>query len=109
MSGQQYDFFQCRDLCLLKDGPLSLRCTSFTGVNVLSVEPEVVMQGEPFTVRSSFQTPLPERINCTITSTMTGEVIQWNVLNVSGTAPLYVKEKYYALELVSCDEEVYIE
>ena len=40
---------------------------------------------------------------------MTGEVIQWNVLNVSGTAPLYVKEKYYALELVSCDEEVYIE
>ena len=73
------------------------------------VEPPTVDPGQSFSVRSAAPIPLPAKINCTVSSTTTGEKIQWNVLDVSGEVTLNLKEKFGALQLEACDEEICVE
>ena len=75
----------------------------------MAVEPSIVGPGEMFNVRNTFQGPLPAKLNCSIASTATGQVTQWNVLDVSGTVSLNLKEKYGALEVEACNEQRCIE
>ena len=61
--------------------------------------PDTVSPGGHFTVHGPAMTPLPDQINCTISSTVDGDTIQWNVLDVSGQVGLFLKDKFGALQL----------
>lgn len=69
----------------------------------LSVSPENLVDGQIFTVSPALsQLKLPERIDC-IYLEQVSKKIQQNIIDTSGFAPLYLKDKFGAFTLQSCE------
>ena len=99
----------CADCSPLVDGPVDIEC--FDAANpsaTLTIEPSQVSPEGVFSVTSSGGS-LPDKINCTLSNPDNGEKIQWNVIDVSGSTSLSLKDKFGAMTLESCDEETCIE
>jgi hypothetical protein len=75
----------------------------------LSVEPVVVEPNKTFTIRSLSGGDLLSTIECTLSSTATGETVQVNTMDVSGHVSLNLKDKFGAMQLEACNEQVCIE
>ena len=70
--------------------------------SLLLVNPNTVAPDGVFSVTNNNGTPLPPKVICSISSE--GNVLQWNIVDVSGTVELDLKEKYGALQLEACDD-----
>jgi len=79
-----------------------MSCTD-AGGEQLVVEPSIVPQNLTFTVTSPSGNPLPDFINCAITS-LDGILVQENIIDTSGSVTLNLNDKFGGLTVKSCDE-----
>ncbi|KAL7568000.1 hypothetical protein ACA910_004586 [Epithemia clementina (nom. ined.)] len=94
---QQGDEALCVDTLPLVNAPVQIECFDLIRTP-LNVNPVTVNPGESFTVNGD---PLVQKINCTISAD--ANILQYNVIDVSGAIELDLKEQYGALELQQCD------
>ena len=99
----------CEDIAPLGDGPAAVSCVDPSSGTTLAVEPTVVDPDDTFTVKSASGGQLPQTVECTLTSAETGATVQVNLIDVSGDVTLNLKDKFGALRLETCDEQMCIE
>lgn len=91
----------CMDEGLLMD-QVSISCSTTSG-DELVVSLDTVFTGGSFVVQTLGGEDLPALIECTIT-TLEGTLIQTNVIDVSGSTPLSLGDRFGALVVEGCNE-----
>lgn len=90
----------CRDDAPLVPEPVSVLCSTPDGISLVT-QPSLVAPGGAFTVQSSAG-PLPSQIECVIHAP--SGPLQMNIIDTSGSVPLFLGDKYGALLLERCGE-----
>ena len=94
------------------DSPVIISCTETDTGNFVPVtttpgatgSPSVTVNpGQEFYVNPQVGGPIPTPVNCTI-SNLDGDLLQWNLMDLSGDCNLDVKDSFGSLVLESCDE-----
>lgn len=98
----------CMDFAPLVESDILVECVDASGVS-MSIEPTTVAPGAVFSVTNPSGGPLPEKIYCDLSDAATGEKLQTNIIDTSGTTDLQIGDKYGAMTLEACDEKSCIE
>jgi hypothetical protein len=98
---EQEGIATCEDCGPFDTNPVIIMCLSGGGAQ-MTVNPSVVQPGDAFTVTNP-NGALPEILNCSI-SDGSGDKIQRDVINTSGSVQLELGDKFGAFQVESCDE-----
>lgn len=94
----------CMQMGVTPSREVRIMCTDDAGSVELATFPDSIEPGDEFTVTSlgGASMPLPDKIFCSIEEDM--DVLQSNIIDVSGNERLDLKDTFGALQLEACNE-----
>lgn len=102
LSNEQGTEASCQDIISLQySTPKTVDCAGIDGT-FLVVQPETLNPGQSFAVSTSTGKALPDKIECRLQNP-NGELVQVNIIDVSGSISLDLGDRFGALRLESCD------